>query len=216
MASSYGNTKLALNGLIFQHSEDLLCGYLKIFNGVVLDKGNPTSPRNIRLSYSEGTPSKGVHSFRTLVGFNFYPSEKRFESDLEWIIRTKDVNSQALRFETERIDPQTIPPEEKQFLTRLLMQLEDIAPALLSGPRSLTSRMQNELRRLSLEYPENFRNQFQEKAPLGRAYSLQKFSVPMPPESWGQSAPKTTRRRWWEQASEFPAESSRVCAGRHY
>lgn len=209
MASAYGNTRLSLNGLAFQHSDGLLCGYYKIFNGVVLDKGNPTSPKHIKLSYSDDG-----HTVRTFVGFNFYSQEKRFESDLEWIVRTKDVNSQALRFETERLNPQAMMPEEKQFLTRLLMQLEDIAPALLSGPRPLTSRMQSELRRITLEYPENFRSQFQEKAPLGQAYSLQKFSIPMPPESWGQSAPKRARH-WWERASEFPAESSRVCTSRH-
>ncbi|MBS3118825.1 hypothetical protein J4417_04065 [Candidatus Woesearchaeota archaeon] len=215
MASSYGNTKLALNGLIFQHSEDLLCGYLKIFNGVVLDKGNPTSPRNIRLSYSEGTPSKGVHSFRTLVGFNFYPSEKRFESDLEWIIRTKDVNSQTIRFETEKLDLQTMMPEERKFLTRLLIQLEDIAPTLLNNPRPLASRMPGELRKITEGYPENFRHQFQEKAPLGRAYSLQKFSVPMPPESWGQSTPRSERIPWWDQAAKVSAEICDVRASRY-
>ncbi len=210
MASAYGKTSLSLNGLVFQHSEYLFCGYFKIFNRVVLDKGNPTSPKHIKLSYSDDG-----HAVRTFVGFNFYSQEKRFESDLEWIVRTRDVNSQALRFETEKLKLQAMMPEERQFLTRLLMRLEDIAPALLSGPRPLTSRMQSELKRITSEYPENFRSQFQEKAPLGQSYSLQKFSVPMPPESWGQSAPKNGRRRWWQKASEFPEESSRVCTSRH-
>ncbi len=210
MASAYGNTRLSLNGLVFQHSEDLLCGYLKIFNRVVLDKGNPTSPKNIRLSYLDDG-----HAVRTFVGFNFYSQEKRFESDLEWIIHTKDVNSHALRFETEKLDFQTILPEEKQFLTRLLMQLKSISPALLGYPRSLASRTPGELRKITEGYPEKFRSQFQEKSPLGQAYSLQKFSIPMPPESWGQSLPKTCRSHWWEQAAQFPAESSRVCTGRY-
>lgn len=210
MASAYGNTRLSLNGLAFQHSDGLLCGYCKIFNGVVLDKGNPTSPKHIKLSYSDDG-----HTVRTFVGFNYYSEEKRFESDLEWIIRTKDVNSQALHFKTEKLKLQAMMPEERQFLTRLLMQLENIAPALLSGPRSLTSRIQRELKIITVGYPENFRSQFQEKAPLGQAYSLQRFSVPMPPESWGQSAPKNGRGHWWQKAPEFPEESSRVCTGRY-
>ncbi len=214
MPSAYEKVTLSLTGLAYRYSDcpksdSFLCGYVKIKNKMVRDKGDRAPPQHILLSYSEGT-----HYYRTLVGFNFYPPEKRFESDLEWIVRTKDINSQALRFEAVRLHPLEMLLKEKQFFTRVLMQLEKLSPALLHSPRPITSLLPAALRRTTAGYPENFRQLIQEKAPRGEAYSLPRFSIPTPPDSWGQSPPKSPRY-WWERAPEFPEESSRVRTGRY-
>lgn len=215
MVHAYRNTKLSLTGLVYRYSHspsgEFFCGYAKILNSAVLDKGDFAPPHHIQLSYKEDT-----HSYRTLVGFNYYPKEKRFEGDLEWLIRTRDVYSQGLHFETVRLKPEEMFLEERQFFTRILLSLEKLFPLLLACPRPLGLRARLELRKTTAGYPENFQHRFQKMISSGQAYALPRFSINLPPESWGQASSKRGRRsRWWERAPEFPAESSRISTGRY-